>query len=224
MDSYNVMQHDLDAIMGTTTRVPRLTSADGFPEWKFRFIQYVKAKDVKIWRSLIRGPVKIEMTLPDKTVREKTPEEHTDEEFERVEMDEKALGTLTMALSPDIAQGFRSYTSAKALWEALIKVYEGNDDMRQSRQDLLRQKFNMFNHVLGESLEVQLQRFISLTTSMSTSGVVVSQSEINKKLLNSLPRNWDMNVSVIKKTKDLNTLTLAEVMAIIKACDMDDKQ
>ena len=33
-----------------------------------------------------------------------------------------------------------------------------------------------------------------------------------------------MNVSVIKKTKDLNRLTLAETVAIIKACDLDDKQ
>ena len=106
-----------------------------------------------------------------------------------MEVDERALATLTMALSPDIAQGFRSYTSTKAFWEALIEVYEGNDDMKQSRQDLLRQKFNMFNHVLGESLEVQLQRFITLTTEMSTAGVVVSCSEINKKLLNNLPRS-----------------------------------
>ena len=43
-----------------------------------------------------------------------------------------------MALSPDIAQGFREYTSAKALWEALIEVYEGNEDMKESGQDMLR--------------------------------------------------------------------------------------
>lgn len=60
-----------------------------------------------------------------------------------------------MALSPQIAQGFIEYTSAKALWEALIEVYEGNEDMKQSRQDMPRQKFNMFNYILGESLEAQ---------------------------------------------------------------------
>ena len=59
---------------------------------------------------------------------------------------------------------------------------------------------------------------------MSSAGISVSQSEINKKLLNSLPKSWDMNFSVIKKTKDLNRLSLAETIAIIKACDLDDKQ
>ena len=57
-------------------------------------------------------------------------ENYTDEDFEKVEEQERALATLTMALSPDIAQGFREYTSDKALWEALIEVYEGNEDMK----------------------------------------------------------------------------------------------
>ena len=58
---------------------------------------------------------------------------------------------------------------------------------------------------------------------MSTAGIFVPHSKINKKLLNSLPKSWDMNASVIKKTRHLNKLTLAETMAIIKACDLDDK-
>mgnify|MGYP001553584485 CR=1 FL=1 len=95
--------------------------------------------------------------------------------------------------------------------------------MKHSRQDTLRQKFNMFNHVLGETLEGQLQRFITLTTKMSSAGISVPRSEVNKKLLNSLPKTSDMNVPVIKKIKDLNRLSLAKIMAFIKACDLDDK-
>ena len=82
----------------------------------------------------------------------------------------------------------------------------------------------MFNHVVGETLETQLQCFITLTTEMSSVGVFVSRSEVNKKLLNSLPKTWDINVAVIKKTKDLYQLSLAEIMVIIKACDLDEKQ
>ncbi|KAL4556840.1 hypothetical protein LXL04_035004 [Taraxacum kok-saghyz] len=96
--------------------------------------------------------------------------------------------------------------------------------MKQSRQDLLRQKFNMFNHFLGESLEAQLQRFTTLTTEISTAGIELPKSEVNKKLLNSLHEKWDMNVFVIKKTSNLNTMTLAETLAMIKAFDMDVTQ
>ena len=65
MDPITLIQYDLDSVIGTTTRFPRLISADGFPEWKFRFIPYVKMKDIKMWRSLINGPVKITYVLDD---------------------------------------------------------------------------------------------------------------------------------------------------------------
>ena len=165
-------------------------------------------KDFKIQRSIIRDLVRVTVTVGGQLV-DKSVENYTDENFELIEEQERALPTLTMALSPDIAQGFREYTSAKALWEALIEVYEGNEDMKESRQDMLRQKFNMFNYIPGETLEAQLQRFTALTTDMTISGIFLTKSEINKKLLNALPRSWDMNVAVIKKTKDLSRLSLA---------------
>ena len=96
-------------------------------------------KNAKIWRSILKGPVRITTSDDEaKTVVDKNIENYTDEDFEKLEEHDRALATLTMALSPEISQGFREYTSAKYLWEALIEVYEGNEDMRQSRQDLLR--------------------------------------------------------------------------------------
>ena len=129
-----------------------------------------------------------------------------------------------MALSPEIAQGFREYDLSSALWEALIAVYKGNEDIKQIRQDMLRQKLNMLNHILGESLEPQLHRFISLTIRTSSARISMPRPEINKKLLNSLHTSWDMNVLVIMKTKDLNRSSLAETTTIIKSYDLDDKQ
>ncbi|XP_076910769.1 uncharacterized protein LOC143568503 [Bidens hawaiensis] len=178
-----------------------------------RLQKYVKAQDAKLWRSIVRGP----------QVITKPVESYTDAYFDIVEQNEKALATLTMTLSPEIALGFRELNSAKSLWEALIEVFEENEDMRRSRQDLLRQQFNMFNHILGDSLEKQLHRFISLITEIRSANINLTSAEINKKLVNSLPQSWDLNVAVIK-TKDLSRLTLSKVMAIIKACDMDDKQ
>ena len=225
MDPYSGRNQDLDSVMGTVNRIQRLTSADGFSEWKFRIESYIKMAQPKVWRSMMRGPKEIKEA--DETTgidTLKSMEDYTDDDWAIVEEDHKALGVLTMALTPDIAQGFREYTNAKSLWKALIAVYEGNDDMKQSRQDLLRQRFNMFNHILGESLEAQLQRFTTLTTEVSTAGIVLPKSEINKKLLNSLHEKWDMNVFVIKKTSNLNTMTLAETLAVIKAFDMDITQ
>ena len=52
---------------------------------------------------------------------------------------------------------------------------------------------------------------------MNIAGIFLTKSEINKKLLNSLPKSWDMNVAVIKKTKDLNHLSIADVIEELDA-------
>ena len=74
MDFYNNQgrNQDLDSIMGTMTRIPRLTCADGFSEWKFRIESYIKGAHPKV-----RGPVKITFTLDGeaKTVMEKAVED-----------------------------------------------------------------------------------------------------------------------------------------------------
>ena len=87
--------------------------------------KYIKKKNLKIWRSVLRGPIQITTTLEYETVVDKQIEHYTNEDFEKIEEQERALATLTMALSPEIAEGFKRYTSEKALWEALIEVYEG---------------------------------------------------------------------------------------------------
>ena len=89
--------------------------------------------------------------------------------------------------------------------------------MKESRQDMLRQNFNIFDYIPGETLETQLQRFTTLITEMNIAGIFLSKSEINKKLLNSLPKSWDMDVAIIKKTKDLNRLSLADVIEELDA-------
>ncbi|KAL4582814.1 hypothetical protein LXL04_007375 [Taraxacum kok-saghyz] len=168
MDPYSGRQQDLDSVMGTMTRIPRLTSADSFSEWKHRIENHIKLTNQKIWRSILRGPIQIYDTDEvTGVVVKKLTKDYTDADFDKVELDEKAMAILTMALTPEIAQGFREYTDA---------------------------------------------------------GNVMPRSEINKKQLNSLHEKWDMNVFVIKKTSNLNTMTLAETLAVIKAFDMDVTQ
>src|ERR1043165_9377430 len=59
---------------------------------------------------------------------------------------------------------------------------------------------------------------------MKSNDMVVDNSVMNKKLLNTLPRSWDSNVTLIKRTKDLARLTLSETISLIKSYDLDDRQ
>ncbi|KAI3814003.1 hypothetical protein L1987_18742 [Smallanthus sonchifolius] len=91
----------------------------------------------------------------EQTIAPKDADLYTYEDL-LVEQNEKALTSLTMALSPKIAHGFMECTSAKQLWDALIQMHERKENMRESRKDMLRQRFNIFNHILEEYLETQI--------------------------------------------------------------------
>ncbi|KAJ0446497.1 putative transcription factor interactor and regulator CCHC(Zn) family [Helianthus annuus] len=219
-------QQELDSKLGTTTRIPRLTDANDFPEWKWRFEQHLKVKDYKLWRSILRGPREIMMdSSTEPGVKVKKPKsQYTEDDLLIIEEDERALSYLTMGFCPDIAIGFRTCKSAKELWESLIDVYEGNEDMKESRRNLLRQNFNNFNHIYGETVDNQIQRFVKLVTQMQMEEIHTSNASTNRQLLNALPKSWDHHVAMIKKTKDLARCSLSEMISHIKACELDDKQ
>jgi hypothetical protein len=92
-------------------------------------------------------------------------------------------------LGTDSAQQFKKFTTTKALWDALEEWYEGNEDMKDSRGDMSRQNFNMFKYVRGEALETEICRFSHLVTETRSARIELSNGEVNKKLLNSLPYN-----------------------------------
>ncbi|KAD4180306.1 hypothetical protein E3N88_28897 [Mikania micrantha] len=215
----------LDNEIGTGTKPPRLVSGDNFQDWKFRFQSFIKYTDPKLWRSIEEGPFvpsfQSELNGP---LVPKDPELYTDNDILMMEKDEKAYASITMALSTDVAHGFKEHKTAKELWNALVERFEGNEDMRESRKDMLRQRFNMFNHIKGESLEAQLNRFTHLMTEMTSSGIEMTKGEVNKKLLNSLPYTWNSNCTTIKRTKDMYKTSLSELISIINSYDMDDKQ
>ncbi|KAJ0448317.1 hypothetical protein HanLR1_Chr17g0673931 [Helianthus annuus] len=219
-------QQELDSKLGTMTRIPRLTDANDFPEWKWRFEQHLKVKDYKLWRSILRGPREIMMESPtEPDVKIKKPrDQYTEDDLLITEEDDRALSYLTMGLGPDIAIGFRTSKSAKELWESLIEVYEGNEDMKESRRNLLQQNFNNFNHIFGETVDNQIQRFVKLVTQMQMEEIHTSNASTNRQLLNALPKSWDHHVAMIKKTKDLARCTVSEMISHIKACELDDKQ
>ena len=158
--SLSATTQQLDAQIGTTTRPPRLALKSDFYDWKFGFMQYVKFVDGKMLRSIVQGPRIITRDDEHGIDRVKNQADYSDEDMSRVETDDKALAALTMALTPEVAAGYKQYTTAKSLWDALVDSYEGNEEMKEVRKDTLRHKFNMFHHVLNESLDLILQRLI----------------------------------------------------------------
>ncbi|KAI3813704.1 hypothetical protein L1987_18435 [Smallanthus sonchifolius] len=83
----------------TVVKPPRLTNADDFDNWKFRYENFAKYKDSSIWKSIEKGP-QVPMVRNEKNeFVPKDPDLYVSEEILQKEKDEKAYAGLTMALS-----------------------------------------------------------------------------------------------------------------------------
>ncbi|XP_022042337.1 uncharacterized protein LOC110945006 [Helianthus annuus] len=115
----------------------------------------MRIKDPKAWRSICNGPTVITYVVNDAegTTALKPEALFTDEDREKQDIDNKALAMLHSTLAPEVDIGVRDCKTGKETWDALLAIYEGNEEMKESRREMLTQKFNLFNHFPGETLE-----------------------------------------------------------------------
>ena len=120
---------NLDSEIGTGTKPPTLLKGEDFLDWKFKFRSFIKYTDPKLWRSIEKGPHVPMAVKDDGTTVPKDPDLYVEEDIALIEKDDKAYASITMALSTEVAQGFKEYETAQDLWNALVERYEGNSDM-----------------------------------------------------------------------------------------------
>ncbi|KAM1620874.1 hypothetical protein ACFXTN_017807 [Malus domestica] len=68
----------------------------------------------------------------------------------------------------------------------------------------------------NEAFSAYLVRLFDLISQMKSYGEDISNQRIVQKLLISLPRSYDSITSVIENTKDLDTVDVQDVVAILK--------
>ncbi|GKC29696.1 hypothetical protein Tco_1036990 [Tanacetum coccineum] len=102
----------------------------------------------------------------------------------------KARGTLLMALPNKDQLKFHSYKDAKLLIEAIEKRYGGNKKSKKVQRTLLKQQYKNFSRSSSETIDQTFDRLQKLISQLEIQGEVISQEDMNLKLLRSLPSEW----------------------------------
>ncbi|KAD6119222.1 hypothetical protein E3N88_10493 [Mikania micrantha] len=130
---------------GTLNKPPMFTPED-YDTWKVRMDCFIRNQDFKLWKSVLVGP--FVPTVPaagagGATVP-KDPALYSDEDYKRMEVDSKALWLIQMAIPNSIIHAFKKCKSAQELWNSLLQMYEGSEDVKENKKDMLKQKFENF--------------------------------------------------------------------------------
>jgi len=103
----------------------------------------------------------------------------------------------------------------------MCSTYEGNQQVREAKANRLVKQYELFRMKEDEDIETMYSRFQNLQ-----SGLQVIKKSYNiydhvKKILRSLPARFRPKVTTIQEAKDLDTLSLENLISYLKSHEIE---
>ncbi|GJU75119.1 putative ribonuclease H-like domain-containing protein [Tanacetum coccineum] len=115
----------------------------------------------------------------------------------------EARGTLLMALPNKDQLKFHSYKDAKLLMEAIEKRYGRNKESKKIQRTLLKQQYENFSGSSLEIIDQTFDRFQKLIRQLEIQGEVITQEDMNLKLLRSIPSEWKTHALIWRSKEEI---------------------
>ncbi|GJU22825.1 hypothetical protein Tco_1156167 [Tanacetum coccineum] len=131
-----------------------------------------------------------------------------DEEKKDRRNEMKARGTLLMALPNKDQLKFHSYKDAKLPIEAIEKRYGENKESKKVQRTLLKQQYKNFSGSSSEIMDQTFDRLQKLISQLEIQGKVITQEDMNLKLLRSLPSEWKTHALTWRNKEEIETISL----------------
>lgn len=167
---------------------------NNYTTWALKMKVYMQAQGV--WGA-------IEQSDPKVAVEEKT--------------DKVALAMLYQGLPQDMLLSIAEKSTAKEAWEALKTMCQGADRVKKAKVQTLRTEFESMNMKDSEQLDEFYMRLNGLVTNKRALGEEMKESYVVKKLLRAVPSRFLQIVSTLEQFRDLETLSVEEVVGSLKA-------
>ncbi|GJT74707.1 putative ribonuclease H-like domain-containing protein [Tanacetum coccineum] len=161
--------------------------------------------DYSLWEVILNGNKVLKKTVGE-TEQEYEPTTTEENQDRRNEM--KARGTLLMALPNKDQLKSHSYKDAKLIMEAIEKRYGGNKESKKVQRTLLKQQYENFAGSNSETMDQTFDRFQKLISQLKIQDEVITQEDMNLKLLRSLPSEWKNHALIWRNKEEIETISL----------------
>ncbi|KAH9783348.1 Integrase catalytic domain-containing protein [Citrus sinensis] len=214
-------QNDSTFREGQSTTRPPYFDGNDYPYWKTRMRIYLQALDYEIWEIVNDGPF---MPLTKNEVGEDIPKPSRDwNEFEKrkASLNSKAMNALFCALDKKEFHRVSSCESANKIWHKLEVVYEGTNQVKESKISRYTRQYKLFQMEQNENVYSMYTRFTDIVNTLGALGKTFSNSEKVKKIIRSLPKEWRPKRTAIEEAKDLNVLPIDDLIGSLISYEED---
>ncbi|KAH9698517.1 hypothetical protein KPL71_024037 [Citrus sinensis] len=192
-------QYDSTFREGQSTIRPPFFDGNDYPYLKTRMRIYLQALDYEIWEVVCDGPF---MPLIKNKVGEDIPKpsrEWNELEKRKATLNSKSMNALFCALDKKEFHRVSSCESANEIWHELEVVYEGTNQVKESK----------------------ISRFMDIVNTLGALGKTFSNSEKVKKIIRSLPKKWRPKRTAIEEAKYLNILHIDDLVGSLISYEED---
>ena len=116
------------------------------------------------------------------------------------------------ALDPNEFNRVSACDSAKEIWDKVEVTYEWTNLLKESKISMLVHEYKLFKMKNDESISEMFTRFTNIINGLKSLGKPYTNPKNVRKILRSLPKNWEAKVTAIQEAKDLKVLSLDELM------------
>ncbi|KAH9658283.1 hypothetical protein KPL70_023426 [Citrus sinensis] len=214
-------QYDSTFREGQSTTRPPFFDGNDYSYWKTMMRIYLQALDYEIWEVVCDGPF---MPLAKNEVGEDIPKlsrEWNELEKKKAYLNFKSMNALFCVIDKKKFHRVSSCESANEIWHKLEVVYEGTNQVIESKISRYTRQYELFQMEQNESVYSMYSRFTDIVNTLGTLGKTFSNSGKVKKIIKSLPKECIPKRTVIREAKDLNILPIDDLIGSLISYEED---
>ena len=127
--------------------------------------------------------------------------------------DLKVKNYLFQAIDQTVLDTILKKDTAKDIWDAMKKKFEGNARVKRSHIQALRRDFETLEMRYGEGVTEYFSRVMTVANKMQIYGENMQDVKVVDKILRSLTEKFNYVVCSIEESKDIDSFTVDELQS-----------
>lgn len=127
--------------------------------------------------------------------------------------DLKVKNILFQAIDKTILKTILQKDTAKQLWDAMKRKYQGNLRVQRAQLQALRREFEVLEMKIGEIVTDYFSKVMLVANNMRNLGEDMQDTKIVEKILRTLTEKFNYVVCSIEESKDINYLSVDELQS-----------
>ncbi|KAK2352348.1 gag-protease polyprotein [Trifolium repens] len=205
----------------SSDKVPFFNGTEtAYPFWKTKMYSHIIGIDCDLW-DLVEEGVAFDNMDKEGVVSYQNRKSFTPTQKLEYKKHHSVKGMMTNAISHDEYLKIGDKRTAKSIWESLKSKYEGNKQVKEAKANLLVHQCELFKMKDGEDIETMFSRFQILVFGLQVLDKSYTEADHVRKVLRSLPPKWRPKVTAFQEAKDLDEVTLENLISSLKSHEME---